>query len=717
MISQSGATLETYAYDDAITRKFVYATFLWGVVGMLVGVLAAAELAFWQVNGGIPWITFGRLRPLHTNAVIFAFAGNAIFAAIYYSTQRLLKARMNDLLSRLHFWGWQLIIVLAAVTLLSGFTTSKEYAELEWPIDILIAIVWVIFGANFFLTIIKRRERHLYVSLWFYIATILGIAMLHIVNSFELPVTWLKSYSVYAGVQDAMTQWWYGHNAVGFLLTTPFLGMMYYFLPKAAQRPVYSYRLSVIHFWALIFVYVWAGPHHLHYTSLPDWAQTLGMVFSLMLLAPSWGGMLNGLLTLRGVWYKLREEPILKFLALSVTFYGMSTFEGPMMSIKSVNSLTHYTDYTIAHVHGGALGWVAFMIFGVMYFMVPRLWKKPLFSKRLANLHFWIATLGILLYIVPIWIAGIMQGLMWRAFDADGMLLYPNFVETTQKIMPFYHTRLIGGLLFFAGLLMMVYNLIKTCKGAKELEDEKAQAPSLKVLAPEMPSSTTRWHHLLTAQPLMFAILALMAVGVGGMVEIGPLLMPKSYMPMYASAAIPYSPLELEGRDLYIREGCNNCHSQQIRPMRDEVLRYGDYSKPGEFEYDHPFLWGSRRIGPDLGRVGPKYPEHWHYLHFQNPRATTPGSIMPPYPWLLTNDLNVTHTTDKMRVLHRLGVPYTDADIANADRDLKQQADEISAKLDKEGYSGTNGKEIVALIAYLKRLGTLPPPILMAERP
>jgi cytochrome c oxidase cbb3-type subunit I/II len=711
MTVNTSTTLETFAYDDDIARKFAIATLVWGVVGMLVGLVVALELAFWQVNGGVPYLTFGRLRPLHTNAVIFAFALNAIFAAVYYSSQRLLKARMfSDVLSRVHFWGWQLIIVLAAVTLLLGHTTTKEYAELEWPIDVLIALVWVIFGVNFFGTIAKRREPHLYVALWFYIGTIVAIAMLHIVNSLALPVTWIKSYSVFAGVQDAMTQWWYGHNAVGFVLTTPFLGMMYYFLPKAANRPVYSYRLSVLHFWALIFVYIWAGPHHLHYTALPDWAQTLGMVFSLILLAPSWGGMLNGLLTLRGAWNKVREEPILKFLVVSVTFYGMSTFEGPMMSIKTVNALTHYTDYTVAHVHGGALGWVGFVIFGCFYYMVPRLWRRELYSKSLATMHFWIATIGILLYIVPIWIAGIMQGLMWRAFDPDGLLLYPNFVETTQRILPFYHTRILGGLLYFAGLVLMIYNLMRTCRGVKDLSDEKAQAPSMKTLKPETPGPRTLWHHLLTGQPLAFSILALMAVGVGGVIEIGPLLMPKSYVPLYASAAMPYTPLELEGRDLYLREGCNNCHSQMIRPMRDEVLRYGDYSKPAEFEYDHPFLWGSRRIGPDLAREGGKYPDHWHYLHMQNPRSTSPGSIMPPYPWLLKNTLDTTDTAAKMRVMRKLNVPYSDDDIANAGHDLSAQAQEIAARLEQEGYGGMMDKEITALIAYLQRMGKIPAP-------
>ncbi|MBK6909392.1 MAG: cytochrome-c oxidase, cbb3-type subunit I [bacterium] len=702
-------SMETYRYDYDIVRKFVIVTLLWGVVGMLVGVIVAGQLAFWQLNFGTSFLTFGRLRPLHTNAVIFAFAGNAVFAGVYYSMQRLLKTRMfNDTLSRIHFWGWQIIIVLAAVTLPLGISTSKEYAELEWPIDILIALVWVVFAINFFGTIIKRREKHLYVGIWFYIATVATIAMLHIVNSLAIPATFLKSYSVFAGVQDALVQWWYGHNAVGFLLTTPFLGMMYYFLPKAANRPVYSYRLSIIHFWALVFLYIWAGPHHLHYTALPDWAQTLGAVFSIMLIAPSWGGMLNGLLTLRGAWNKVRQDPILKFFVLSVTFYGMSTFEGPMMSIKAINSLTHYTDYTVAHVHGGALGWVGFMVFGMFYYLVPKLWKTELYSKSLATTHFWIATIGILLYIVPIWTAGIMQGLMWRAFDADGLLQYPNFVETTQRILPFYHTRVLGGLMYLSGALLMCYNVWLTVKRAPAPEDEQATAPAQSTWKPTVYQGANSWHHLLEGQPFAFSMIVVVFITIGGIVEIGPLLMPKSYVPVHASAAIPLTPLEMEGRDIYVREGCYNCHSQMIRPLRDEILRYGEYSKPGEFEYDHPFQWGSRRIGPDLARVGGKYPDHWHYLHFMDPRSTSPGSIMPPYTWLAENALNTSNTEAKMGALAVVGVPYTKDDIAGAQAAMKKQSAEIGKRLEAEGIIGLEDKEMVALISYLQRMGKQP---------
>jgi cytochrome c oxidase cbb3-type subunit I/II len=449
-------------YDDDTVRGFVFFTVFWGAVGMLAGLWAALELAFWQCNLESPYLTFGRLRPLHTNAVIFAFGGNAIFASVYYSVQRLCRTRTaSNLLSKLHLWGWQLIIVLDAVCLLNGFTDGKEYAEPVWIVDQLITLVWVIFAVNFFWTLARRREKHLYVAIWFYIATIITIAILHLVNNLAIPVTLFKSYIVWSGVQDALIQWWYGHNAVGFLLTTPFLGMMYYFLPKAAEKPVYSYRLSIIHFWSLIFIYIWAGPHHLLYTALPDWAQTLGMCFSLMLLAPSWGGMLNGLLTLKGAYDKVRVDPILKFFVVAITFYGMSTFEGPMLSIRSVSALGHYTDWIVGHVHGGALGWVGFSVFATLYYMVPRLYNTKLWSNKLATIHFWIATIGIVLYMVSMWITGVTQGLMWRAFSPDGSLTY-SFVETTKILFPYYMVRALGGALYLTGLLLMAYNLVRT---------------------------------------------------------------------------------------------------------------------------------------------------------------------------------------------------------------------------------------------------------------
>jgi cytochrome c oxidase cbb3-type subunit I len=454
-------------YNYTVVRQFAIMTIVWGIVGMLVGVLIAAQLAWPVLNFDTPWLTFSRLRPLHTNAVIFAFGGSALFATSYYVVQRTCHVRLiSDGLAAFTFWGWQLIILAAAITLPLGITTSKEYAELEWPIDILITLVWVVYAIVFFGTIAKRKVKHIYVANWFYGAFILTIAVLHVFNSAEVPVTLLKSYSVYAGVQDAMVQWWYGHNAVGFFLTAGFLGMMYYFIPKQAGRPVYSYRLSVVHFWALIFTYIWAGPHHLHYTALPDWAQSLGMVMSLILLAPSWGGMINGIMTLSGAWEKLRTDPVLRLLIVSVSFYGMSTFEGPMMSIKTVNALSHYTDWTIGHVHSGALGWVALVSMGSMYYLIPRLFDRELYSLKLVEVHFWTSTIGIVLYISSMWVAGIMQGLMWRATNADGTLTY-SFVESVQAMHPYYIVRFLGGAFFLVGTLVMAVNIWKTIAGAK----------------------------------------------------------------------------------------------------------------------------------------------------------------------------------------------------------------------------------------------------------
>ncbi len=695
-------TVETFRYDDAVVRKFAWATVLWAIVGMLVGVIVALQIAWWPANAGLPWLTFGRLRPLHTNAVIFAFAGNAIFAGMYYSTQRLLKTRMlSDALSNIHFWGWQLIIVSAALTLPLGITTSKEYAELEWPIDVSIAAIWVVFAVNFFGAIWKRRERHLYVAIWFYIATILTVAMLHIVNSLALPVSFLKSYSVYAGVQDALVQWWYGHNAVAFFLTTPFLGLMYYFMPKAAERPVYSYKLSIIHFWALIFLYIWAGPHHLLYTALPEWAQTLGMVFSLMLIAPSWGGMINGLLTLRGAWDKLRTDPVVKFMVVAITFYGVATFEGPMLSIKKLNMLSHYTDWTIAHVHAGALGWNGFLSFGMLYWLIPRLYKRQLHSVGMANAHFWVGLLGMVFYIVSMWSAGITQGLMWFAFDESGYLQYPTFMETVTKLQPFYWLRTVGGTLYLTGVIIGAVNLILTAKGATVPEDTEAQAAPL----PTTPDTEGSWHGRLEGKGLLFSVLSLVAVLIGTAIEFVPMMAIESNVPSIA-AVKPYTPLELEGRDIYIREGCYNCHSQMVRPIRAETERYGDYSKAGEFVYDHPFQFGSKRTGPDLHRVGGKYPHLWHYNHMRDPRSTTESSIMPPYPWLVEDDLDTGLTKDKVAAMRTLGVPYTDQEVDQALDKLAAQQKEIGDALAADGIAGAEKKEIVALIAYLQRLGT-----------
>jgi cytochrome c oxidase cbb3-type subunit I/II len=694
--------VQKFQYDNRIVRDFAISSVLFAIVGMLVGVIIASQLFSPAVNANLQYLTYGRIRPLHTNAVIFAFVGNAIFMGIYYSLQRLCKARMfSDLLSRIHFWGWQLIIVAAAVSLPLGITTSKEYAELEWPIDIAITLVWVVFAINFFGTIIKRRERHMYVAIWFYIATIVTIAVLHIVNSLEVPVSFLKSYSMYAGVQDALVQWWYGHNAVAFFLTTPYLGLMYYFLPKAANRPVYSYRLSIIHFWSLIFIYIWAGPHHLLYTALPDWAQSLGTVFSIMLIAPSWGGMINGLLTLRGAWDKVREEPVLKFMVVGVTAYGMATFEGPMLSLKNVNALAHYTDWIVSHVHVGALGWNGFMTFGIMYWLIPKLYRTDLYSKKLASFHFWIGTLGIVFYASSMYVAGIVQSLMWKEFSPMGVLQYPNFLETTLQIIPLHMIRAVGGALYLTGALVMVYNLVKTVKQGSFLANEAAEAPAL--LAADDHASETK-HRWLEKKPIQFALLATVAVLIGGLVEMIPTFLVKSNIPTISSVK-PYTPLELQGRDLYIREGCNNCHSQMVRPFRSETERYGEYSKAGEYVYDHPFLWGSRRTGPDLHRVGGKYPNLWHYLHMDNPRTMSPGSIMPSYPWLLTQDLDTSSTAAKIVAMQTLGVPYPKGFELIANDILRQQADSIAMDLQRNKVPAEPNKEIIAMIAYLQRLG------------
>ena len=712
-------------FDDRTPRLFFLAAVVWAVVGMLVGLLIAAMLFLPGLNLA-PYLTFGRLRPLHTNAVIFAFVGNIIFAGVYHSMQRLLKARLfSDTLSKIHFWGWQLLIVAAALALVTGHTQGKEYAELPWLLDIVIAVLWVIFAINFFGTIAIRREKHLYVAIWFYIATIVAVAILHIGNSMAMPYSWLGSYSAYSGVKDALMQWWYGHNAVAFFLTTPYLGLMYYYLPKAAERPVFSYRLSIMHFWSLVFIYIWAGPHHLHYSALPEWASTLGMLFSLILWMPSWGGMVNGLLSLRGAWHKLREDPILKFLVVAVTYYGMSTFEGPMMSIKSVNAVSHFTDWTIGHVHAGALGWNAFLSFGILYWAVPRLWKTQLYSARLATVHFWISTIGLILYQVSMWVAGITQWAMWRAFEPDGRLVYPDFIETVIRIVPLYWVRLLAAVLFFGGLFFMVWNLYKTIRSAPAnfAEEPEVKAPPL-VKDLSAPGAVTPpdtydhalyrlqhslrhgFHRVLEGRTITFTVLVVLALAVGSLVEAVPMFLDKDNVKEIASVK-PYTPLEVAGRDIYLREGCYNCHSQMVRPFRYETERYGEYSKAGEFVYDHPFQWGSKRTGPDLHRVGGKYPSLWHVRHMDRPDSTTPGSVMPRYPHLLTDRFDADSVPAKMRALRAVGTPYTDGDIETAAAAIAAQAAAIAAEIEsQQGPPGLADKEITALTAYLQRLGT-----------
>jgi len=701
--------LQKFSYDNRMTRNFAIATMVWGVVGLLAGLLIAFQIFIPAMNFGLEFTTFGRTRPVHTNAIIFAFVGNAIFTGVYYSLQRLLKTRIySELLSKIHFWGWQSIIVAAAVTLLAGFTTGKEYAELEWPIDIAITLVWVVFGWNMFGTILQRRTSHIYVSIWFYIATWVTVAVLHIFNSLAVPVSFLKSYTLYAGIQDALVQWWYGHNAVAFFLTTPFLGLMYYFVPKISGRPVYSYKLSIVHFWSLIFLYIWAGPHHLLYSSLPDWLQALGTTFSVMLIAPSWGGMINGLLTLRGAWDKVRKEPVLKMFVVGITAYGMSTFEGPLLSFKSVNAISHFTDWTIGHVHIGALGWNGLLTFGMIYWLIPRLYNTTLYSTKLANVHFWIATLGIVFYAVPLYIGGITQALMWKQFTPDGFLMYPNFLETVAQLIPMYMIRAFGGTLYVIGMLLLIYNIVKTMKAGSFVAEEEAQAPALESES-ESKTQSESWHRFLERKPIRFLIFATIAILVGGIVEVIPTYLIKSNIPTITSVK-PYTPLELQGRDIYVKEGCYNCHSQMIRPFRSETERYGEYSKSGEFIYDHPFQFGSKRTGPDLAREGVKTgkiykPNSWHYNHFIDPQKMNEASIMPAYPWLAKKEIDIKSTPGKIRAMKLLGVPYPDNYELKAIDDLKAQADSIAKDLAAAGIQTESNREIIALIAYMQRLG------------
>ncbi|MCL2177951.1 MAG: cytochrome-c oxidase, cbb3-type subunit I [Proteobacteria bacterium] len=748
-------------YDDTTVRRFIWASIIFGVVGMLVGILVACQLVWPTLNFGIPYTVFSRLRPLHTNAVIFAFVGNMLFAGIYYSIQRLFKARLaSDFLSNLHFWGWQAIIASAAITLPLGITQSKEYAELEWPIDLAVVLIWVVFAINFFWTMAKRNEKQIYVAVWFYIATIVTIAVLYITNNLALPLTLGKSYPIYAGVQDALVQWWYGHNAVAFFLTTPILGIMYYYLPKAAERPVYSYRLSVVHFWALIFIYIWAGPHHLLYTSLPDWAQSLGMLFSVMLWAPSWGGMLNGLLTLRGAWHKLREDPVLKFLVAGVTFYGMSTFEGPLLSIKTVNGLAHYTDWIIGHVHSGALGWNGLMAAGMFYWLVPRLYGTKLHSVKGADLHFWLATIGIVLYMVSMWISGVTQGLMLRALNPDGSLLHPDFLETLAAIQLPYLVRALGGAMYFTGLILMCWNLIVTALAGKAVKTTvevvvvpKPPTPPgeglvgiilgkpfvfsglililvmaigfmtsamvamvlmgaiflLSLLAwvvntRDKKAGRKSWFAIIEGNGFAFTAMTLVAILIGGVAELLPTILIHQSLPTDgAKYQKPYTVLELQGRDVYVREGCYLCHSQQVRPFLAETMRYGEHSQIEEFVYDHPFQWGSKRTGPDLQREGGKQPSLWHYNHMIDPRATSKGSNMPAYPWLASNKIDTKLGEKKLRTMQKLGVPYSNAQIDFAEKDQQTQAETVLKDIGADGLAWDS--ELVALIAYLQKVG------------
>lgn len=755
----STATKAVIEYNDKVVRQFMLASILWGIVGMAVGILIASQLNFHVLNFDTSFLTFGRLRPLHTNAVIFAFVGNMMFAGIYYSTQRLCKARMgSDLLSTIHFWGWQFIILCAAITLPLGLTRGKEYAELIWPINLMVAVIWVVFAINFFLTLRRRNEPTLYVALWFYIATIITVAMLYIVNHLAIPTSWTHAYGVFGGVQDALVQWWYGHNAVAFFLTTPILGIMYYFLPKAVERPVYSYRLSIVHFWSLVFIYIWAGPHHLLNTALPKWLQMLGMFFSLMLWAPSWGGMLNGLLTLRGAWDKLRTDPVVKFLIAAVTFYGMATFEGPLLSIRAVNSLSHYSDWTIGHVHAGAMGWNGFMAAGMFYWLAPRLYGVKLHSTSWANLHFWTGLSGILLYVAAMWMSGITQGLMLNATTSGIALQYPNFIDTLTSIRPLMALRIVGGALYLGGMILMLLNIALTIRKGRAVnetrevvvlrEEEKDAMPLREsffgdpvaylvggmilifawlFLPPHADivalvcagifgilavkkfyakgGEWSLWYDRLLANYIPFTILTFVAVVTGGLIQIIPTVTANRARNLEDRIQKVPTPLELAGRDIYVSEGCYNCHSQMIRTMVPDMLRYGDFSRLGESIYDHPFQWGSKRTGPDLARVGGKYPDDWHFRHMLDPRELNERSNMPSYPWMFEEKTDYAALPKKIAVLTRLGVPFEPMTRDVITDKARKQALDIAKGLQDKGFNAKPDTQIIALIAYLQSLG------------
>lgn len=728
--------LETYRYNDGIVRMFVGATVLWGALAMLAGLLIALLMVipklFYELGSDAEFLGFGRLRPVHTNAAIFAFAGNAIFAGIYYSTQRLCKARMwSDVLGWLHFWGWQAVILAAVVSYPLGITQGRAYAEMQWPLDIALAVVWIgCFGINFFMTLATRREPRLYLSLWFYIATIVAFSLLHVINNLVSPLGLWQSFPLFAGVQDAVLQWWYGQNVISFLLIMPFLGLMYYFVPKVAERPIYSYRLGVAHFWSLVLLCVLAGPHMVHYSVMPEWLSSLAMLFGVMLWMPYWGGLVNGLLTLRQGRQTSITEPVQQFFYAALLFYAVATLGGPLLSIKSFNALTHYSDWTIAHIHTATLGWNGMLVFGMFYWLMPRLFQTKLWNTQLVSLHFWLATLGVLLYIVPTYAAGMMQGVMWQSLDDTGRLAYPDFVETLERSAPFWWLRLFGGSIFFVGAVLLGLNLVLTwARRPASYETPELSAARLSCSVDEPVAVVSQladkpvlefgkrveawarfgWHQRWERRPLKFTTLVFLAFTIPSLVALLPVFVVRGNVPAIDTVK-PYTPLELVGRDLFIAEGCYNCHSQMVRRLVPETHRFGDYSQAGESAFDSPTQWGKRRIGPDLARVGGRQSSAWHWAHLEDPQAVSPGSVMPSFDYLLDRELDFNKTIERVTAVQRMGVPYVH-ELEEAPELARRQAEAIAAEIVSQGGPVKRGQllvmnsQAVALIAYLQRLG------------
>lgn len=732
----TGGQLESFSYDDSIVRLFLLATVIWGLIASVVGLTVALLLVMPELTIS-KFVSFGRLRPLMTNLAVFGFAGNAVFAGVYYSTQRLCKSRLwNDSLGKLHFWGWQLVNVAAFSTLPLGITQSKTHAELEWPIDILIAVVWIgFFGVNFFMTLKRRRERYLYVSLWFFIATIIGFSFLHVVGNLAVPLSLFKSVPVYAGAQDALVQSWYSHGVIAYFLTMPFMGLMYYFLPKAADRPVFSYKLCIVHFWSFVFISIWAGPYQLNYSSIATWVSSLGLVFSLMLLMPSLAGLTNGLLTLRGAWRKVGSDPVLQFFVAGLVFYGLAVVERSLMSTKTISAVSQYTDRADAITQLGALGWIGFMVFGVLYWLLPKVFQTKLWSAKSASFHALIAAIGLLMYVVFACVAGMNQNSMWKEFNTDGYLANTDFIDVVTAIKPMRWLSLAGGLVYAGGIVMFAINVFKTWQSrpsqyetltiettpqSRDDVDETAVAQSridgvLNIGHKLDVWQQAMWHRAWEERPLRFAVWTTFAVLLGSVFVLLPTFLIPANCPTIASVK-PYTPLELAGRDIYIAEGCASCHSQQVRPLFAETERYGNYSEAGEFAFDRPSLWGQRRIGPDLSREGGKRTGLWHFQHFKDPRAKTEGSVMPSFSHLLATKLDLDSLENRLNAEQQLGTPY-DQELDQADELAKVQARRIAWELAQIGgpmtVASSGGEEIrvdetqaVALIAYIQRLGT-----------